>query len=230
MLKAKDDLIANISHELRTPLTGILGFAQTAALEDGLDFDDLRAMSGVIAGEADELARMVDDLITTARDDGEALALAIEPMDPNDELNAVLIPATVSGRAIGVDVDSAMLLADRLRFRQILRNLVSNATKYGGPMMRLEGRVIDQNYVLSVIDNGDGVDPEVEGRLFTRFLHKGDAPLVTGSVGLGTSIARRLAEMMGGTLEYSRSSGETYFTLTLPMAESRSSGVANQSV
>ena len=75
MVRAKEELVANISHELRTPLTGILGFSQTAALDHDLAIDDLRSMASVVAGEADELSRMVDDLITTARDNEDALTL-----------------------------------------------------------------------------------------------------------------------------------------------------------
>ena len=218
MLQAKDVLIANISHELRTPLTGILGFSQEAAMERDLDEEDLRMMAGVIAGEADELSRIVDDLITTARDKEDALALAIESVDPNTEMNAVQIPAVIAGREIAVDLPAVSVRADRLRLRQILRNLVSNALKYGGPNVSLEGVVKGPRYFLSVIDDGDGVPAEIEDRLFSRFVHQGDAPLQTGSVGLGLSIARRLAEIMDGALSYSRSEGRTYFTLILPVA------------
>ncbi len=222
MLRAKDELIANISHELRTPLTGILGFSQEAALEDSLTPDDLRMMAGVVAGEADELSRMVDDLITTARDQEDALGMAIEAVDPNQEMNAVQIPAVIAGREIDVDLPSDTVLVDRLRLRQILRNLVSNALKYGGPNVAVEGVVKGGTYYLSVVDDGDGVPAELEERLFTRFVHQGDAPLMTGSVGLGLSIARRLAEIMGGSLSYSRSDDKTYFTVALPLAPDRS--------
>ena len=211
-------LVANISHELRTPLTGILGFSQTAALDEGLGVDELRTMASVVAGEADELSRMVDDLITTARDKEDALALVIEPIDPNDELNAVLIPAMISGQSITARLSDRPLLADRLRLRQILRNLVSNALKYGGPTVSLIGEANGAVYDLSIIDDGDGVPDEIAGRLFTRFVHQGDSPLTIGSVGVGLAIAYRLAEMMGGTLAYSRADGRTRFTVSLPLA------------
>ena len=73
-------------------------------------------------------------------------------------------------------------------------------------------------YQLSVIDDGDGVPEEIADRLFTRFVHRGDAPLTTGSVGLGLAIAHRLAGMMNGTVTYSRVNDMTHFTLTLPLA------------
>ena len=216
-LVAKDELVANISHELRTPLTGILGFAQTAALDDELSIEDMRFMVGMIASEADELSRMIDDLITTSRDDESEVPLVVEPMDPNDELTSVLIPASIAGREIQVDLEQAYLMADRLRFRQIVRNLVSNALKYGGPNVQILGHVDGDRYLLEVVDDGDGVGEAIEERLFTRFLHQGDAPLVTGSVGLGTSIAYRLAVLMDGSIEYSRRGEHTYFTVSFPL-------------
>ncbi len=217
-LKAKDELIANISHELRTPLTGILGFAQTAASEDDLEAEDLRFMAQMIAGEADELSRMIDDLITTARDDESEVPVVIDVMDPNEELASVLIPAKIAGRHIDTDLQPGKLLADRLRFRQVVRNLLSNALKYGGPTVLITGQVVGERYLVAVVDDGDGVGDELESRLFTRFVHQGETPLLTGSVGLGTSIAHRLAVLMDGSLEYSRHDGFTFFTLGLPLA------------
>ena len=175
-------------------------------------------MAGVVAGEADELSRMVDDLITTARDKEDALALVLEAIDPNGELDAVLIPALIAGRTIDVDMEAALIMADRLRLRQILRNLVSNALKYGGENVSLRGLSDGDRYHLTVIDDGDGVPKELVKRLFTRFVHQGAAPLTTGSVGLGLSIARRLAEIMDGRLTYARRDDKSQFTLTLPMA------------
>lgn len=222
MVRAKDELIANISHELRTPLTGIVGFAQMAALDTELSAGELRKMAGMIATESEELARMVDDLITTARDREDALALAIEDVDPNQELAVVGVPVVIAGRDMAVDLHPGPLRADRLRLRQILRNLISNALKYGGPTVRLHGEAVDGRYLLSVIDDGRGIPAELETRLFTRFVHQGDTPLMTGSVGLGLSIAHRLAEIMGGTLTHRRIANETVFTLSLPLAESAS--------
>ncbi len=219
MVKAKDELIANISHELRTPLTGIVGFAQMAALDTELSAGELRTMAGMIATESEELARMVDDLITTARDKEDALALAIEDVDPNQELAVVGVPVVIAGRDMAVDLHPGPLRADRLRLRQILRNLISNALKYGGPSVRLHGEATDGRYELSVIDDGPGIPPELEDRLFTRFVHQGETPLMTGSVGLGLSIAHRLAEIMGGSLIHRRIGRETYFTLSLPLSE-----------
>ena len=107
---------------------------------------------------------------------------------------------------------------DRHHVSQLVRNLVSNATKHGGPTLAIEGRAGDGTYALRVMDDGDGVPEELAERLFSRFVHQGETPLTTGSVGLGLFIASMLAEAMGGELSYERLDGVSVFTLTLPLA------------
>lgn len=218
LVLAKDELIANLSHELRTPLTGIVGFAQTAAMDATLDVGELREMSSVIAAEANELSRMVDDLITAARDDQDSLSIRLEPVDPIAELESVLVAAKLADQKVRTDLEAARLHADRLRLRQILRNLISNASKHGGPDVAVIGVVEGDVYRLTVSDDGDGVPDHLIDRLFERFVHKGDAPITIGSVGLGLSIARRLADLMGGSIGYVRQGGRTEFVLRLPLS------------
>ena len=99
----------------------------------------------------------------------------------------------------------------------MLRNLLSNARKYGGPDIRVEGRIEGRTYVCSVIDDGDGIPEEVVGRFFQRFVHHARSSSVTESVGLGLSIVKSLAESMGGSITYERIDNETHFALHLPL-------------
>ena len=119
-----------------------------------------------------------------------------------------------------MDLAPATVLADPLRLRQILRNLVSNAVKHGGGRVAVVGLYAAGGYAFSVVDDGPGVSEEIAGRLFERYIHDGRRALLAGSVGLGLNIARSLAEAMGGSLEYSRHGEATWFTLVTPLAES----------
>ena len=83
----------------------------------------------------------------------------------------------------------------------------------------MRGAAIDGAYRLTVWDRGEGVAPHVEERMFQRFVHQGHQPLLVGSVGLGLSIVRILAEGMSGGAAYERVAGETRFVVTLPLAE-----------
>ena len=107
---------------------------------------------------------------------------------------------------------------DALRLRQVLRNLVSNAVKHGGPNIGVFGRTTAGSYRVSVVDDGAGVSPEIADRLFDRFVHDGRGALLAGSVGLGLNIARSLSEAMGGSLVYERVGSSTVFTVSLPLA------------
>ncbi len=214
----KDDFIADVSHELRTPLTSIYGFASTLLDESVASDPALTSeFATLIAMEADELSRMVDDLLTAARADDDALGFRREEVDPRSEVEAVLAPM----RAVGIDVMSNVaavpVKADRLRLRQVVRNLVSNAHKHGAPPIVVVGRASGLRYILTVADNGPGVPSDLEARLFERFIHQGREGLVTGSVGLGLSIAQLLSRRMGGDLSYQRRDNVTTFVVELPL-------------
>jgi signal transduction histidine kinase len=164
---------------------------------------------------------MVDDLLTTARLDAGALHFQFEDLSVLAEVHEVVGPMARAGSQFGVDVHPAVVRADRLRLRQVIRNLLSNAAKYGGADIRIIGRVASGWYEMIVADNGEGIPKELEERLFQRFLHQGDMPLVLGSVGLGLSIVQALAEGMGGAVWYERDAGWTKFVVRVPLSKTK---------
>jgi signal transduction histidine kinase len=173
---------------------------------------------GLIVSESADLGRMVEDLLTTARLDAGALHYTFEDVQLVDEVAEVVEPMIRAGMSIEVDCASGMVRADRLRFRQVLRNLLSNARKYGGPNVRVHGVLESNAFVCAVVDDGEGIPVELEARLFERFIHQGQQTAVKESVGLGLSIVRSLIEGMGGNVYYERNEGETAFVIVLPLA------------
>lgn len=218
--QARDEFVANASHELRTPLTSIFGLAHILEEDPTVATSETsREMVAMIISETHDLSRMVDDLLTTARLDAGAMHYQFEDLAILDEVHEVVDPMERAGLGVGIDVRPAVVRSDRLRLRQVTRNLLSNAGKYGGDDIRVVGRVVSGWYELIVADDGDGIPRELEERLFQRFLHKGDVPLVLGSVGLGLSIVRALAEGMGGAVWYERERGWTKFVVRVPLAK-----------
>ena len=216
--KAREDFIANASHELRTPLTSIYGIAQLLREEPDMSVT-AEEMIDIINSEAADLNRMVEDLLTTARLAAGQLRFEPEHVETGDEVEKIIGPFQRNGADATADVDPAIVNVDRLRQQQVLRNLVSNATKYGGPQIRLRGRVDGQWYVWTVADNGQGVAPELEERLFQRFIHQHSfQQAVAGGVGLGLSIVKSLVEGMGGSVAYERTPDEVRFIVRVPMA------------
>ncbi|HLA67672.1 MAG TPA: HAMP domain-containing sensor histidine kinase [Acidimicrobiia bacterium] len=217
--KARDEFVANASHELRTPLTSIFGLAHLLEEDSAVQGSESSLeMTGMIISETNDLSRMVDDLLTTARLDAGALHYQFENINALDEVREVVLPMRRSGAAIGVDCQPALVRSDRLRLRQVVRNLISNANKYGGASVRIIGRIVAGWYEVRVEDDGEGIPEELHDRLFQRFLHQGDLPLVLGSVGLGLSIVRALTEGMGGAVWYERRQGWTCFVVRVPLA------------
>ncbi|MGI9648325.1 MAG: sensor histidine kinase, partial [Acidimicrobiia bacterium] len=216
--KAREDFIANASHELRTPLTSIYGIAQLLREEPDMPVT-AEEMIDIINSEASDLNRMVEDLLTTARLAAGQLRYEPEHVETEDEVEKIVGPFQRNGADVTADVEPAVVNVDRLRQQQVLRNLVSNATKYGGPHIRLLGRVDGQWYEWAVADDGEGVPPELEERLFQRFIHQHSfQQAVAGGVGLGLSIVKSLAEGMGGSVSYEKTPGDVRFIIRVPMA------------
>ena len=113
-------------------------------------------------------------------------------------------------------VEPAVITTDPTRVRQIVRNLVSNAIKHGGPTVWITGALRGRDYLLVVADDGEGIGPEASRDLFEPFAHSGEEAVLSGSVGLGLAVARQLARRLEGDLVYQRTDGWTQFLLHLP--------------
>lgn len=217
--RTRDEFIANASHELRTPLTSIYGLARILEEEDMMsDPSTAHELLSMIITESSDLGRIVEDLLTSARLDAGELNYVLEDVAVLSEVSEVIGPMIRSGIEIDIDCTDCEVRADRGRFRQLVRNLVSNALKYGGPHIRILGRTDGDEYEIVVEDDGAGVPIELVDRLFERFSRQQKVATRTGSVGLGLSIVKALAEGQGGSISYQRVQGWTRFVLRLPGA------------
>ncbi len=216
--KARDEFVANTSHELRTPLTAIIGLGQMVEMDEQMG-PESREMLSMLNSEAADLARMVEDLLTTSRLAAGQLRFEPREVSAQEEAEAVVQPFVQNGQYITVDIEDAALWVDRLRLRQVLRNLLSNGVKYGGGRLEIRGFVEGDRYEWMVVDDGPGIPKELEDRLFQRYIHSLTfQQAVVGGVGLGLSIVKSLVEGMGGEVSYRRILGETIFAVKVPLA------------
>lgn len=211
--RARDDLIAGLSHQLRTPLTAILGFADLlrASEYDHQAFDE---GLGTIQEQAHALSRSIDDLMVMSRIEGGAIAIALAPIDPTPEIRTVA--SSFAGAPIELDLrgEGAMVNTDRLRLRHILRNLISNAVQHGGPSITVKAAPTGAWYRVVVADDGPGLPAtEMESLFFPAMT----AESVTGTLGLGLAVSRRLADELGCSLTYRRFETLTAFVLDIPL-------------
>lgn len=215
-IRMKDEFIAGISHELRTPLSVVVGLAELMRSGD-YGSDDLAEFQHLIADQAQEMALIVEDLLTAGRIDSRTLTIRPEKIDLRNEIQKVILPWNRDGvtEIETPDEDELPAFADPLRVRQILRNLVSNAVRYGRPPVLIEEEKTPAFTRLRVIDHGDGIPIGVEERIFEQYATFSSAEGQPSSVGLGLHVARRLARLMGGDLTYRREGTTTVFELTL---------------
>lgn len=214
----KDQFIATVSHELRTPLTTVIGYAELLASEDtGFTPEDRHEMVGAIVREAGELDDLIQDLLVAARAADGNLVVTTVHVDLAAQIAQVL-EALTPGVAVNVTVvgDSPSAAGDPMRVRQILRNLMMNAVKYGGPQITAELHNGDHDVTILVRDNGSGVAAEQQELMFAPYETLTSGRIVPGSMGLGLSVSRTLARLMGGDLTYRYEQGESLFELTLP--------------
>jgi len=213
LVKAKDEFIAKVSHELRTPLTAVVGLTSEMSAMD-LTEEEQSELMLLVSGQAAEMSYIVEDLLVASRAEMGTIALDRTYVDLDTEMRKTISGLGVTVQEVPENVPG--VFADASRVRQILRNLLTNADRYGGPNRRvLAGTIFDKAWV-EVRDDGEGVSPSAASTIFEPYstAHSGN----TGSVGLGLSVARQLAELMGGTLTYHRDRGETVFRLELPLS------------
>ncbi|MEX1037469.1 MAG: HAMP domain-containing sensor histidine kinase [Acidimicrobiia bacterium] len=216
--RAKDEFVAGLSHELRTPLTTIVGFSEIL-VEDPTLSADTREQLGIIHSSSADLARMVGDLLVAARLEADSLTVRAETVDLAHTVKVATATYVLSGEDIKIKVPATSVLADPLHLRQIIHNLVSNALRHGGDRIVITTSDDGDSATLMVADDGPGVPPDLELRLFQRFAHEGRQALLAGSVGLGLAVSQELARRMGGAVLYERSGSWTTFTLRLPSAQ-----------
>jgi signal transduction histidine kinase len=113
---------------------------------------------------------------------------------------------------------SATVLADEGRVRQVLRNLITNAQRYGGHQIHVATYIEDTTAYVRVSDNGDGIPESAQERIFAPYESAHDAGTQPASLGLGLTISRSLARLMGGDLTYRRVDGWTTFEFGLQLA------------
>ncbi len=212
----KDRFLATVSHELRTPLTVVSGLAnEIRDRPSDFDREEIGALHSMIVDETDELAAIVEDLLIAARSDISSVSVASQRVDLMAEIDFALRVVDTEPEIRG---EAATAIADPQRVRQILRNLLTNAKRYGGNEVRVEVRAEGPWVDTVVSDNGQGI-PTAKRELVFEPYESAHAPQTeTGSVGLGLFVSRALARAMDGDLEYMRNGSWSQFRLRLPAA------------
>jgi PAS domain S-box-containing protein len=227
--RAKSSFLAAMSHEIRTPMNGVLGMLELLSLTR-LDSEQ-RANVEVIQESGRSLLRIINDILDFSKIEAGMLELRPEPTSIADVVRGVreIYSGTASAKDLQLTatVDpriSPAVMVDPLRLRQILNNFLSNAIKFtaeGSVAINIE--LVDRKeggdtVSFAVTDTGIGISEENQKKLFQPFAQaEGDTTHRFGGTGLGLVICRRIAELMGGTIEMESALGRGT-TMTLRVA------------
>jgi protein-histidine pros-kinase len=227
LIHSKDQLITSISHEIRTPLTAIMGYGRLLRdSQTALSDAESEAFVTMLVDQGDELSNIVDDLVVAARADLGHLEVVSVPIHLRAQTNQVLEAMDLSGpTSVRVTGEDAVALGDPSRVRQIIRNLITNAGRYGGTDIEVAIHADEVGARLLVIDGGQGVPEDQRDRIFEAYQRAHAAHGVTHSLGLGLYLSRTLARLMRGDLSYRRVADRTIFDLKLPTAQGPSDSV-----
>ena len=225
LLASKDAFVASVSHELRTPLTVVSGLAYELRQRwMTLSDEEMAEFTMMLVGQSEEMAGLIEDLLVAAQANIGNVLIRIVPVGVSGEVDSVIVGfKSQTDRTISADVPDVTIDADPIRLRQILRNLVSNAIRYGGEAIEVTGFVASGLFVIEVKDNGPPIAEEDRARIFQPYERAHETAGRPGSVGLGLSVSRTLAELMRGSLTY-RHDGLSTFRLELPASISTLDG------
>lgn len=224
LVRAKDEFVASVSHELRTPLTAVFGLSRELA-DHRHTFTEGEAheLLQLVAEQSGDVAHIVEDLLVSARADIGALTIAPAQVDVTTELEQALKECQHLRGSHSVEVKTVNgrvgVVADPTRLRQIIRNLLTNAFRYGGERVGIELESERSTVKMRVSDDGDGLSKDDWERIFEPYYRAHPSSNVTGSIGLGLAVSKRLAEAMDGELSYRYADGRSVFELSLPRAD-----------
>lgn len=206
----------NASHELRTPLTAIRGYAE--GLYAGV-MRDTKASAAIIMEHSDKMSALVDDLLYSSKLDTQREAAGDEAFDLRETVGRCAWAIAGKAESAGLQLDlctgekAVSLSGSEEMIERALSNILTNALRYARTKIVVFLAVVSEKAVITVADDGAGISPEDLPHIFERF-YKGRG----GVTGIGLSITHEAIRRHGGTVTVASASGNTVFTITLPLS------------
>ena len=226
--RLKDDFMSSVTHELRTPLTSIRAFAELMRDDEGMDAEQRQRFLDIIVTETERLTRLVNQVLDMAKIEAGAAEWHNAEVDLTALLQQAASSMAESFREREITLEClwtpapVMVWGDADRLTQVVLNLLSNAAKYAPRQLgvvSLALQVRGGEVVVSVSDNGPGVPPDQQAKVFEKFRQvDGDEHYRPGGTGLGLPISREIVQHLGGRLWLESQPGQgACFAFALPL-------------
>ncbi|SLN77164.1 sensor histidine kinase [Oceanibacterium hippocampi] len=230
-IRSKSEFLANMSHELRTPLNAVIGFAEVMKLETfGALSDHYRGYVDNILNAGRHLLSLIEDILDIARIENDIVTINVTPIPLSDIIRDARALIELRAGDRGIDIgevayDGPMTLrVDGMRTLQIFVNLLGNAVKFTQPggKVGIDVRLDATRQLADIVvwDNGPGISDEMRETIFDAF-RQGQEGVMTSpqeGVGLGLTLSRKLARLMGGDVTLESAGGESCrFVVSLPV-------------
>lgn len=218
----KNAFIANMTHEIRTPLNAIVGFTNVLAETDNLSREERMIFLKEINDNKDFLVQMINDLLDFSKIEANTMEYKDGDVDVNALIQEMCAAENAHPRPSGIQIEfveklpQCRLMIDRVRFAQVINNLVKNALKFTeqGSVKIGYRRLSNNNFYFYVADTGCGIDEDSRRAIFERFVKMNYNIRGTG---LGLSITKSIVEHYGGGIGVESKKGEgSTFYFTLP--------------
>jgi PAS domain S-box-containing protein len=216
----REQFIANAAHELRTPMTTLVGFVEMLARKrHKMPEEQINIAVEAMDRSGSRLAVLINNLLDLSKlQQGElSFDLSAVPVKAALDIAVEQAPPPPGKNVDIVAPDDLVALADRHRLDQVISNLLTNAYRYGGANVTVEARQEDGRVLLSVSDDGEGVEEGLVQSLFDPFTRGASSSEVGGS-GLGLAIVKMLVDASGGEIKYSPNGSGARFLISLQTA------------
>ena len=217
-------ILDSITHELRTPLTSIKG-AASALLAGNMEPEESHELLTIIDEESDRLNRLVSEAVEMAQLDAQQVQMHFAPVDIRGIIDAAreAYSWAEEQHELRIDVpDNLHVRADGSMMEKVVSNLLENAAKYSKPgsPITISAEETNDKVLLSIADQGAGIEPSEQALIFERFYRGRSQALGTSGTGMGLAISRAIVDAHGGSIGVTSQPGRgSVFTLTMPKAE-----------
>ena len=222
--RLKDRFLATVSHELRTPLTSVRGFSALLQTQwDELPADQRAQLIDRISANAIAMEGMIEQLLDFSRLEAGRVEVLLEPLALDEVVDEMVdsLAHHLRDHDVVVATRGLRVIGDRAAFGHVLRNLLTNAARYSSAGTRIDVEAVRNGDRIDVLvrDQGIGIAPEDQRRVFQSFFQSAPGVSNQRGTGVGLNVARRYAQLQAGRLDLESTVGEgTTFTFSLPAA------------